>query len=196
MAAAASGDYVTALRLLRPLADQGDVQAQYNLGVFYDHGLGVPQNNSEAVKWYRKAADQGEDRAQNNLATMYANGQGVAQNYSEAVKWFRKAADQVKVLRMRPNIQTRSGTAINCVTFQPPPLLKWLPWSQPLLPSTGRAFAQNESRERGQPARCVPPNNHFMSALGSPHSRYPGVSGLPRERRPRQRTAAAAASKA
>jgi hypothetical protein len=41
MAAFARGDYTTALRLLRPLADQGDAQAQYNLGVLYDNGQGV-----------------------------------------------------------------------------------------------------------------------------------------------------------
>jgi uncharacterized protein len=88
------GDYATALRLLRQLAEQCDAQAQYNLGVLYDNGQGVPQNDSEAMKWYRKAADQGECRAQVNLGTMYSNGQGVPQNYAEAMKWFRKAADQ------------------------------------------------------------------------------------------------------
>ena len=40
-------------------AKQGDGYAQYNLGVMYDKGVGVPENNTEAVKWYRKAADQG-----------------------------------------------------------------------------------------------------------------------------------------
>jgi TPR repeat protein len=72
MAVSARGDYATALRLLRPLADQGDAQAQYNLGVLYDNGQGVPQSNAEAMKWYRKAADQGEARDQNNLANRYA----------------------------------------------------------------------------------------------------------------------------
>jgi TPR repeat protein len=94
VAAYARGDYATALRLLRPLAEQGDAQAQYNLGVLYDNGQGVPQDDAEAVKWYRKAAGQGEARSQNNLANMYATGQGVPQNYAEAVNWFRKAAVQ------------------------------------------------------------------------------------------------------
>jgi len=93
-AAYARGDYATALRLLRPLAEQGDAQAQYNLGVLYDNGRGVPQDNAEAMKWYRKAADQGDARSQNNLASMYATGQGVPKNYAEAMKWFRRAADQ------------------------------------------------------------------------------------------------------
>src|SRR5262249_20977092 len=94
MVAYARGDYATAVQLLRPLADQGDAQAQYNLGVLYENGQGVPQNSAEAVEWYRKAAEQGEARAQNNLASMYASGQGVPQNYAEAMKWLRRAADQ------------------------------------------------------------------------------------------------------
>jgi TPR repeat protein len=88
------GDYATALRLLRPLADQGNAIAQSNLGRMYDKGQGVPQDFAEAVKWYRKAADQGLAIAQNVLGFMYDKGQGVPQDYAEAIKWFRKAADQ------------------------------------------------------------------------------------------------------
>ena len=47
------GDYAIALRLIRPLADQGNADAQYNLGVLYEKGQGVPQDYAEAVKWYR-----------------------------------------------------------------------------------------------------------------------------------------------
>ena len=69
MAAYARGDYATALRLLRPLAEQGDAQAQYNLGVLYDNGQGVPKNDAEAMKWYRMAADQGEAEARTTSRT-------------------------------------------------------------------------------------------------------------------------------
>ena len=41
-------DYKTAVRLIRPLAEQGDANAQYNLGIFYDNGLGVPQDRVRA----------------------------------------------------------------------------------------------------------------------------------------------------
>jgi len=75
-------------------ADQGDAQAQYNLGVMYDKGEGVAQNKTEAAHWYRKAADQGDAQAQYNLGVMYDKGEGVAQNKAEAVNWYRKAADQ------------------------------------------------------------------------------------------------------
>ena len=88
------GDYATAIRELRPLAKQGDAKAQFNLGVVYERGQGVPQDYAEAVKWYRKAAEQGHDYAQNNLGTMYKFGLGVPQDYAKAVKWYRKAAEQ------------------------------------------------------------------------------------------------------
>ena len=88
------GDYATALRLLRPLAEQGHAGAQYNLGIMYANGRGVTQGYAEAVTWYRKAADQGHAGAQNNLGIMYANGRGVPLGFAEAVTWYRKAADQ------------------------------------------------------------------------------------------------------
>jgi uncharacterized protein len=94
IAAYGSGDYATALRLIRPLANQGYAAAQYDLGIMYDNGQGVPQNYAEAVKWYRLAADQGYADAQSDLGAMYEHGRGVPQNYAEAGKWYRKAADQ------------------------------------------------------------------------------------------------------
>ena len=54
MVAYERGDYATALRLYRPLADQGGARAQVNLGFMYDQGRGVAQNNAEALKWYRR----------------------------------------------------------------------------------------------------------------------------------------------
>ena len=92
--AAQSGGFATALREWTPLAEQGNADAQYNLGVIYDTGQGVPQNNKTAVKWYRLAAEQGGSFAQLNLGVMYANGQGVPQDYKTAVKWYRLAAEQ------------------------------------------------------------------------------------------------------
>jgi len=73
-------------------AESGDPIAQNILGNRYDNGLGVPQDYTEAVKWYRKAAEQGHASAQFNLGFMYANGQGVPQNYSDAYVWFSLAA--------------------------------------------------------------------------------------------------------
>lgn len=59
MAAYKSGDYATALRELRPLAEQGNAEAQRHLGHLYLKGLGVPQDYKEAIRWYSRAAEQG-----------------------------------------------------------------------------------------------------------------------------------------
>jgi TPR repeat protein len=85
-------NYAKALRLFRPLAEQGDAKAQHFLGVMYINGKGVPQDFAEAVKWYRKAADQGYAGAQNNLGLMYLKGNGVPQDYVQAHRWFNLAA--------------------------------------------------------------------------------------------------------
>ena len=79
---------------LRKAAEQGDAEAQYNLGVRYANGEGVPEDYKEAVKWFRKAAEQGTAKAQCNLGIRYANGEGVPKNYVEAYKWFLLAAAQ------------------------------------------------------------------------------------------------------
>ena len=79
---------------LRALAEQGDAEAQHNLGIMYVDGRGVSQDYPEAVRWWRLAADQGVAGAQHNLGLMYANGQGVPQNYVEAHMWFNLAAAQ------------------------------------------------------------------------------------------------------
>lgn len=56
-------DYATAVRLIRPLAEQGNANAQYTLGVFYDNGLGVPQDQIRSYMWFDLSAAQGRDGA-------------------------------------------------------------------------------------------------------------------------------------
>ncbi len=92
IAAYAVEDYATALRLWRPLAGQGDAEAQHNLGLMYAEGRGVPQDYAKALKWFRLAAEQGVVAAQFILGVMYENGLGVPQDDAEAVKWYHKAA--------------------------------------------------------------------------------------------------------
>ena len=87
------GDYATAFREMKPLAEQGHASAQYNLGIMYEKGQGVPQDYAEAVKLFRKAAEQGHADAQYNLGLIYSNGQGVPQEYAEAVRRYRRAAE-------------------------------------------------------------------------------------------------------
>ncbi len=69
-------DYRTAFVGYKKLAEQGHASAQYNLGVMYANGRGVPKDEQQAVVWYRKAAEQGHASAQYNLGNMYANGRG------------------------------------------------------------------------------------------------------------------------
>ena len=88
------GDYATALREWRPLAEQGQAEAQYLLGIIYSVGKGVPQDYAEVVKWFRKAAEQGHAKAQNDLGNHYRSARGVSQDYAAALKWYRKAAEQ------------------------------------------------------------------------------------------------------
>ena len=96
IAAYERGDWQSAYRLFRPLADQGDAYAQFNLGVMYDNGQGVAQDYFAAVSWYRKAAEQGIAGAQFNLGLMYFNGQGVLRDYVQAYKWFNLSAAGAK----------------------------------------------------------------------------------------------------
>ena len=93
-AIAPGGSYTVALKNAVPSTDQGDAEAQFNLGWRYANGLGVPKDEDEVVKRVRKAADQGDANGQVNLGVMYEYGQGVAKDEGEAVKWYRKAADQ------------------------------------------------------------------------------------------------------
>jgi TPR repeat protein len=87
-------DYSRAVEELRDLAERGEARAQYDLGLLYDKGQGVPQNDKEAFHWYHRAAEQDDARAQYNLGLMYANGQGVQQNYLEAYYWINRSAAQ------------------------------------------------------------------------------------------------------
>jgi TPR repeat protein len=82
------------LRLIRPLADLGNVGAPYQLGLMYALGQGVPQDYAEAVKWWRKAAELGHAKAQYSLGVAYGKGLGVPLDLAEAMRWSRRAADQ------------------------------------------------------------------------------------------------------
>jgi TPR repeat protein len=81
-------DYATAMKLLRPLAEHGNKDAQFYLGRMYINGEGVGIDYTEAVKWFRLAAGQGDTFAQSNLGARYAQGQGVPQDHVRALMWF------------------------------------------------------------------------------------------------------------
>ena len=94
MTAHDSEDYATAMREWQPLAEQGDAQAQYHVGLLYHKGRGVPQDDAQARKWYAKAAAQGQAKAQFSLGTLYFNGEGGPKDYQQALRWFRLGANR------------------------------------------------------------------------------------------------------
>jgi TPR repeat protein len=82
------------LDVLKARAEQGDAQAQFNLGFAYHDGQGVPRDDAEAVKWIRLAAAKGLAAAQLNLGTRYQRGEGVPRDYMEAYMWISLATAQ------------------------------------------------------------------------------------------------------
>ena len=98
-----AGKYQQTAEILKPLAENGNVHAQFMLAKLYENGEGVYQNIQETVKWLKRAANHEIDQdnklttlgirtAQYNLAVMYSDGVGVEQNFRKAVRWYRSAA--------------------------------------------------------------------------------------------------------
>lgn len=94
LAAYKKGDYQTAIKELKPLAERGDSQAQLKLGLIYHAGNGVKQDYTMACSWYLKAAEQGHVLAQSILGMMYSHGKGVEQNFKKSLFWYTKSANQ------------------------------------------------------------------------------------------------------
>ncbi len=80
------------LQRARPLAEQGNANAQYNMGVIYDEGYGVERDYAKAREWYKKAAAQNYAKAEHNLGVMYQEGHGVQADSAAAARWFKRAA--------------------------------------------------------------------------------------------------------
>jgi hypothetical protein len=94
MRALEMGHTAQAIELWRPLAEAGNVDAQFGLGVIYNDAMGVEQDFAEANYWFLRAAEQGYAPAQFNLGNAYKNGSGMAVDPAMAVIWWRKAAEQ------------------------------------------------------------------------------------------------------
>jgi TPR repeat protein len=104
-------DVAAAVRELKPLAEQGNAQAQFNLGSLYYQGRGVRQDYTEAAQWMRKAAEQGHIFAQVTLGSIHAEGvQGAIQkDYPQALMWFIFAAAQgdMEAMELRDTMANR-----------------------------------------------------------------------------------------
>ena len=86
------GEFVTALDLYDALAEGGDAQAQYRLGVMYEQGLGTDSDHKIAARWYTEAAEQQSPKGLAALSTLHLKGAGVIQNFKESVRLSQQAA--------------------------------------------------------------------------------------------------------
>jgi len=91
-AASQRGDYTTALSLWFPLAQRGNPDAQFGIGMLYYRGHGVPQSYAEAMRWMLQAASEDHYFAQFTLGSMYEHGIGVPEDLAQAHMWFDLAA--------------------------------------------------------------------------------------------------------
>ncbi|TDQ81479.1 Sel1 repeat-containing protein [Dongia mobilis] len=112
------GEFLAALEAWRPLAEAGDPVAQNSIGALYDHGLGVPEDNYEAARWYEMAAEGGLPLAMRNLGNQYATGHGKPFDVEMARQWYERAAakgdrQSVSLLRqLRPSaVSAQSANA-------------------------------------------------------------------------------------
>jgi TPR repeat protein len=75
-------------------AEEGHSDSQFNVGLMFERGIGVGQDEKEAIVWYEKSAVQGNALAQYNLAVLYEHGRGTAVDFAQANEWYRKASAQ------------------------------------------------------------------------------------------------------
>jgi len=87
-------DYATAREEWQELADGGDAQCAYGMGLLYGNGFGVDMNDELALKYYSIAAEKGHAGAAFNLAVMHQNGWGVPMDEQKANEWYRVAAEK------------------------------------------------------------------------------------------------------
>lgn len=114
-----TGDYAQAVKLYRPLAEKGNAEAQYVLGMMYRAGRGVERDNNEAKKWYQLAAEQGQPMAQFYLGWIYARGgKSVPKDYVKAYMWISIAIANVSGEARKEFIVDRDALAKSMTSEQ------------------------------------------------------------------------------
>lgn len=73
--------------------EKGDWCAQVNMGILYEEGTFVGQDERKALEYYLMAAENGSTGAMNNIGNFYLHGKGVAKDYDKAFAWYQKAAE-------------------------------------------------------------------------------------------------------
>lgn len=88
-----SGDFAEAYCIMRPLAEKGDADAQYNIGWMYMNGYGLRVNDSLALEWWQKAAAQGHSDASFSIGMLYSLGDGeISSDQDKAIDNYLVAA--------------------------------------------------------------------------------------------------------
>ena len=87
LVAAQNEDWETALSEWLPIAKEGNPGAQSNLGDMYANGLGVDEDQTEALRWHKLAADQGVPKSTLFVGLAYASGKGVDKDKVKGAKW-------------------------------------------------------------------------------------------------------------
>lgn len=117
-AAMLRGEYAKAVRLWLPLAERGDVNAQYSLGLMYDRGVGVAVNKAVAARWYRMAADRGYGAAMLNLGTVLALTPRGRADLVSAYKWILLAENYSKDPGVQANAAHNRGILMRMMTYR------------------------------------------------------------------------------
>jgi len=112
------GKFVEALDLWTRAAGDGHSQAQFNLAVMWEQGIGTEKNLSKAFFWYFKSAQQGDIEAQASLAAMLESGRGVEKNLNEARKWYARVESNPS---SAPNVQSLKKLAGEKLQVLPKP---------------------------------------------------------------------------
>jgi len=113
------GDYAQAFQTLDKLARDANPLAQQVLGVMYENGQGVKQNNQQALYWFRQAAAQNNASAQYLLGSMIERGIGTEKNQTEANRWFRRSAENGNpIAQYRIGLIEKQGTNVSAANFQ------------------------------------------------------------------------------
>lgn len=89
-----AGNFAEAYCVLKPYAESGDAEAQYNIGWMYLNGYGLMMNDSKALEWWQRASDQGYTDASFSIAMLYSLGEGqVERNMDKAIEYYLMAVE-------------------------------------------------------------------------------------------------------
>jgi TPR repeat protein len=93
IAAIEAGEFDRSFEIVYELAEGGEPLARHFLGWHYHKGIGVTQDDQQAVKWWQMAARDGVAESQQGLGWAYEHGRGVDRNYVEAYRWYSRAVN-------------------------------------------------------------------------------------------------------